>query len=76
MNDILAANGVRYLKSNNLISPHGFATRLGGVSTNEHTSSLNLAFGRGDEREVVLRNLVLFADAVAVAHRRAADDGG
>ena len=64
MNDIFAANGVIYLKSNNLISPHGFATRLGGVSQNAHTSSLNLAFGRGDERDVVLENLGLFADAV------------
>ena len=64
MTEITASNGVVYLKSNNLISPHGFATRLGGVSQNEHTSSLNLAFDRGDERKVVLENLELFADAV------------
>ena len=64
MTEITASNGVVYLKSNKLKVCHGFATRLGGVSANEHTSSLNLAFGRGDEREVVLRNLELFADAV------------
>ncbi len=35
-----------------------------GVSELPHTSSLNLAFGRGDGREVVIKNLRLFADAV------------
>ncbi len=53
-----------YLKSKILRSPHAFATRLGGVSENEHTRSLNLAFGRGDEDETVLKNLERFADAV------------
>ena len=64
MTDITAENGVVYLKSNKLKARHGFATRIGGVSKNEHTKSLNLAFGRGDERETVLQNLSLFADAV------------
>ena len=64
MTDITAENGVVYLKSNKLKARHGFATRIGGVSKNEHTKSLNLAFGRGDEREIVLQNLSLFADAV------------
>ena len=53
-----------YLKSKILRSPHAFATRLGGVSENEHTKSLNLAFGRGDEDETVLKNLEAFACAV------------
>ena len=53
-----------FLKSSILRSPHAFSTRVGGVSTNEHTKSLNLAFGRGDEREIVLENLKIFADAV------------
>ena len=64
MIDITSANGVRYMKSNKLKARHGFATRIGGLSKNEHTKSLNLAFGRGDEREIVLQNLSLFADAV------------
>ena len=64
MIEITAENGVVYLKSNNLKSAHGFSTRLGGVSKSEHTGSLNLAFGRGDDRAVVLKNLGLFADAV------------
>ena len=53
-----------FVKSKILRSPHAFATRNGGVSTLEHTKSLNLAFGRGDERETVLENLKIFADEV------------
>ncbi len=53
-----------FVKSKILRSPHAFSTRVGGVSTNEHTKSLNLAFGRGDERETVLENLKIFAEAV------------
>ncbi len=59
-----AANGVVYLTSDCLKSRHAFATRLGGVSPAGPTSSLNLAFGRGDEREVVLENLDRFGAAV------------
>lgn len=53
-----------FLKSSILRSPHAFSTRVGGVSTNEHTKSLNLAFGRGDSDEIVLENLKIFADKV------------
>ncbi len=53
-----------YIKSQILRSPHAFATRRGGVSENEHTKSLNLAFGRGDHDETVLENLELFASSV------------
>lgn len=53
-----------FVKSTLLRSPHAFATRIGGVSKLEHTKSLNLAFGRGDERETVLENLKFFADTV------------
>ena len=48
-------------KSKLLRSPHAFATRVGGVSRLEHTKSLNLAFRRGDESEIVLENLKIFA---------------
>ena len=61
---ITAKNGVAYLRSDMLRARHGFATRIGGVSIEAHTSSLNLAFGRGDSEETVLENLSLFADAV------------
>lgn len=53
-----------FTKSNILRSPHAFATRRGGVSVQEHTKSLNLAFGRGDKDEIVLENLAVFAKSV------------
>ena len=59
-----------FLKSSILRSPHAFSTRVGGVSTNEHTKSLNLAFGRGDSDEIVLENLKIFADAVGFEPER------
>ena len=43
--------------------PHGFTTRLGGVSTGTQ-ESLNLAFGRGDSMENVETNLRLLAGAI------------
>ena len=61
---MVQSRGVSFLISDRLQSVHGFSTRLGGVSRLSHTSSLNLAFGRGDGREVVLENLALFGDAV------------
>ena len=58
-----------FVKSNILRSPHAFATRRGGVSVQEHTKSLNLAFGRGDEDGVVLENLEIFAENVGFEAR-------
>lgn len=46
-----------FLASDLLTARHAFSTRLGGVSALPHTASLNLAFGRGDDREAVLVNL-------------------
>ena len=53
-----------YIKSKLIRSPHAFATRIGGVSALEHTRSLNLAFGRGDDDGTVLKNLEIFASSV------------
>lgn len=64
---VTAPNGVVFLRSSLIGCPHGFAARLGGVSTQPHTSALNLAFGRGDEDAVVLENLRRFSDAVGIA---------
>lgn len=61
---ITAENGITYLRSSLLPCRHGFSTRLGGVSSLPHTSSLNLAFGRGDDEETVLENLNLFSEAL------------
>ncbi len=51
-----------FIKSNILRSGHAFATRRGGISSLEHTKSLNLAFGRGDDDETVIKNLEIFAE--------------
>lgn len=66
---IYAENGVVFLKSELITSPHGFSTRVGGVSKLPHTSSLNLAFGRGDEKETVLENLSRFAEGIGIDER-------
>ncbi len=52
-----------YLASDQIHVPHGFTTRLGGVSTGSQ-ASLNLAYGRGDTMENVITNIHLLADAV------------
>ena len=59
-----AENGVEFFISDILPCTHGFSTRIGGASVLSHTSSLNLAFGRGDDRDTVLCNVSRFADAV------------
>ncbi len=56
--------GVTYVSSDILRSRHAFATRHGGVSWLPHTSSLNLAYGRGDDDGVVRENLSRFGEAV------------
>lgn len=49
-------HGIGYCTSKKLATPNAFLTRCGGVS---RKYGLNLAFGRGDDREVVLENLAL-----------------
>ena len=46
---------LQYLTADGITVPHGFTTRLGGVSTGTQ-SSLNLAVGRGDSLENVEEN--------------------
>lgn len=65
--ELCKQNGVWFYRSELLPCPHGFATRIGGVSKEAHTKSLNLAFGRGDGDAVVLENLERFARAVGVS---------
>ncbi len=67
MQFVTAPNGVVYVRSEKISCPHGFSTRLGGVSTLPHTASLNLAFGRGDDDAAVYRNLERFTAAVGVS---------
>lgn len=66
---IKADNRVEFFKSDIIGCPHGFSTRIGGNSTADHTASLNLAFGRGDDDHVVKENLRLFCEAVGVDER-------
>lgn len=54
---------LEYEASEGILVPHGFTTRLGGVSTGAQ-ESLNLAFGRGDSMENVETNLRLLAGAI------------
>ena len=64
MFELVNKNGVFLLKSTVLKSNHAFSTRIGGLSELEHTSGLNLAFGRGDDEDTVYKNLAIFAKAV------------
>ena len=57
-------NSVEYLASSIIKSTHAFSTRIGGVSELAHTSALNLAFNRGDDRDTVIENLARFGEAV------------
>ena len=50
-------------QSSLLSSPHGFTTRLGGVSTG-HLSSMNLGLSRGDTRENVVENYQILGRAI------------
>lgn len=51
--------------STRLAVPHGFTTREGGVSEGIY-ASLNLAFGRGDDREKVMENYRRVCGALSV----------
>ncbi len=53
------------LKKYDNILTHCFTTRLGGVSEGE-CSSLNLSFNRKDNRENILKNYRIIADAIGV----------
>ena len=63
---VTSNNGVVYYRSELISCPHGFSTRIGGVSTLPHTESLNLGIGRGDPYSTVIENLTRFANAIGV----------
>ena len=63
---IEAENGVAYYKSKLIPCVHGFSTRIGGISTLDHTASLNLGMGRGDDDNTVLENLERFSSALGI----------
>ena len=50
-------------QSDLLRHPHGFTTRLGGVSTG-YLAAMNLGLSRGDSRDNVLKNYEILGDAI------------
>lgn len=57
---------VTFLASNTIAVPHGFTTRVGGVSTGIF-DSLNLGFHRGDEDENIPENYRRLGSAIGFA---------
>lgn len=54
---------LEYLRASCLTVPHGFTTRLGGVSRG-HLASLNIGTHRGDDPENVLKNYQILGSAL------------
>ena len=54
---------MEYLVAEGIQAPHGFTTRLGGVSEGAF-ASLNLGWNRGDKPENVVKNYHLLASAI------------
>lgn len=50
------SDGVRFLRAPNIPVPHGFSTRVGGISSISYLSSLNLGQGIGDSDQTVSEN--------------------
>ena len=62
MKDIITGM-LEYLTAENIAVPHGFTTRLGGVSTG-YLDSLNIGMHRGDAPENVAKNYDILASAL------------
>ena len=56
---------LEYLTAENIDAPHCFTTRLGGVSSEPHLASLNIATHRGDAWENVLENYRILGNALS-----------
>lgn len=57
-------HGVIYFKSDKITVPHGFSTRLGGVSKEPHLAEMNLGKNLGDDPLAVEENYRRMADAI------------
>lgn len=57
-------NGVVYFRSSGISTPHGFSTRLGGVSTISHLASMNLGKNLGDDPLAVEENYKRMGKAI------------
>ncbi len=49
-------NGVVYFRSEEITTPHGFSTRIGGVSKEPHLAEMNMGRNLGDDPEAVEEN--------------------
>lgn len=63
MLNVIRCGALEYLTADNIAVPHGFSTRLGGVSRG-HLASLNLGMKRGDDPENVAQNYRILTDAI------------
>ncbi len=60
---IITKDALQYLVAENIPVPHGFTTRLGGVSE-DFLSSMNIGTRRGDKTENVLKNYKILGNAI------------
>ena len=60
---ITKIGALEYQAAGNIAVPHGFTTRLGGVSQG-HLASMNIGTSRGDARENVLENYRVLGEAI------------
>lgn len=58
------SNGVIYFRSDKIPVPHGFSTRLGGVSKEPHLAEMNLGKNLGDDPLAVEENYRRMASAI------------
>ena len=61
---------LEYRVAQGISVPHGFTTRLGGVSQG-HLASMNIGLSRGDDPENVAENYRILGNALALPIRRA-----
>lgn len=59
-------NGAVFFRASEITAPHGFSTRLGGVSKIAHLSSMNLGAKLGDEIENVRENYRIILDSIGL----------
>lgn len=57
-------SGAPHYRSTLITTPHGFSTRVGGISRGKYTKSMNLAFGRGDDDDTVIKNFEILAKSI------------
>lgn len=61
---------LEYLTADNITAPHGFTTRLGGVSSG-YLESMNIGTHRGDSRENLIKNYEILGNAIGFAPENA-----